>query len=541
MSNIRYVQRQRLKGKHLKVFGFGDLVRQKGSKWKIPVFMLDEKGKIEEIEFLFSTIGDLRLGQVFDNGFPRMPKSENVMTFSLPPSSEWSVAKVSDYLKRCPFFHKQKALIEQNLFVVKLENSTVYIPQLELAKILFFKKAILTRHAFQATGLSLFAYNDAESYEDTKINFLPDVPMNILDDSVLLKHLSWIYSQPDVLSSFSSCFTKMSKQNGTINSDSQKFTFEFSPPNLENVKLTARYSQSRLRHFYVDEILGLEALPMPQKNTIFTHPYANRYQKSGGGSGGESANIGAYNAYSEYGVQIDSDDVGETKNVAYVDVEKVELSYSHPVKYSIDRSVMPVGDKNKKGAYPAVVTSCAKGGFDESIDGGKQKQLELDSIHNPEIINFHLDHFIEEINTICELNRWDKGYDVIFLPRVGRHKFHLIGPYTRQAILLIIKTDKHFCYLVEVQTDDDKALSTLIFKRQLAFSKEERVKFFNELIVRLIKASGHWKEKDINKIIKQYQMQEYLRFKHPPRAAEQDKVELRHEAWKQRLTKWIVT
>jgi len=396
------------------------------------------------------------------------------------------------------------------------------------------------RYAFQATGLSLFAYDEVTANNETKITFLPDVPMNILEDAPLLKHLSWIYNQPDILNSFASCFYKMRKQNDDVNSKLKKFSFEFDPPNLENVILKARCSEPLWRHLYVDEILGLEALPMPQKNTVFIHPHANRYKKSGGSNGETVTKPGAYNTYSDYGINIDSDDVGETQNVSHVDTLRVQLSYSHPTIYRVDRTVMPIGDKNNKGAFPVPVTTSTVGGFDESVAGGKQKQLEFDSIHNPEIINFNLDNFVEEVGNICELNNWGKVHKAIFLPEVGRHRFHLIGVYTRQAILIIIKTNNHYCYLVEVQTNDDKNLSTLVFKKQTPFTKEERILFFNELIVRLIKASGHWRTKDIEHILEKYLFLEFLRFKHPPRTIENDKVEIRNQSWKERLAKWII-
>ena len=543
MSKMRYVQRQRLEGRRLRIFGFGDLVMQVGSKWKVPVFMLNEEKQVEQIEFLFSTIGDLRLGQTFHNGLPIMPESKNIWAFSLPPSSDWEVKKVSDCLKYCPYFYQQKELINQNLFVFTSGKAIIYLPQLELAKILFFKKAILTRYVFQPTGLNLFAYDEVTSNNETKITFLPDVPMNILDDKPLLKHLSWIYNQPDIKKSFASCFNKMGKQNSksTPNQKKFEFEFEFDPPNLENVRLNARCSQLFTNHYYVDEILGLEELPMPLKNTVFIHPHANSYYNSGGSNGGKTNKPGAFNQYNDYDINIDSDDVGETRNVVYVDTAHVQFSYSSPATYEIDRSVVSIGNKNKKGAFPVPVSEYAAGGFDESLAGGKQKQLEFKSISNLEMIDINLYKFREDIKDICEINKWEIAFKFISLPRVNRHKFPFIGASTRQAILIIIKTNGYYYYLVEVQTDDDRALSTLIFKRKIKLSKEERDCFFYELIVRLIKASGHWKTKDIDSILKQFQLLKYLRFKHPPRAIEHHKTETRSESWKQRLVNWIMS
>lgn len=149
---------------------------------------------------------------------------------------------------------------------------TVYVRQLELAKLLHLHNAHLVRAAFRPSGLASMAH--VESIQETTIirfSTLADYPASNLNYQRERVHLAWLYLDDDASRSFESIYRYMQGRS------EENWHFQFDPPPMEDWTLRARGYFTKRGDFIVESIKQIEHPGLLlQQNVIFKHP---RYKK----------------------------------------------------------------------------------------------------------------------------------------------------------------------------------------------------------------------------------------------------------------------
>jgi len=152
---------------------------------------------------------------------------------------------------------------QQWCFNFEFGGTQYYLPQLELARVLFFHHAYITRLALISGGLSQeFDVQRIDKLSKVIVNILPTctLPLYVRGDYALRRLLAWILLDDEARLSFES-IARNQLQNGYDTDKYRLWRFQFEPPPLSGVELTLRghYDQER-KAFCVYEIYGVSNL-----------------------------------------------------------------------------------------------------------------------------------------------------------------------------------------------------------------------------------------------------------------------------------------
>ncbi|UWX57755.1 hypothetical protein NY406_00195 [Chlorobaculum sp. MV4-Y] len=141
---------------------------------------------------------------------------------------------------------------------------TYHLPQLELARVLFFHHAYLAR-------LSLINQRLAQEFDvlqttganKAQLNILPTctLPLYVRENYALRRALAWILLDDDARRSFES-IARYQLQHGYDTEQYRLWCFSFDPPRLEGVELTVRgHFDQKLQAFFFTRYMAFSVWP----------------------------------------------------------------------------------------------------------------------------------------------------------------------------------------------------------------------------------------------------------------------------------------
>lgn len=167
---------------------------------------------------------------------------------------------------------------DQWCFVFENNGITHYLPQIELARVLFIHNAYLARLSLVSGGLfEEFDIQWARDNREVQVNILPtcSLPLYMREDPAHRRTLAWILLDPDARQSFESVATRQ-LNDGYEKSNHRLWSFRFNPPPLKGVKLAMRgHFDKKVGAFFVYEIHGIAGLSWhgPSHVTFFDPQY----------------------------------------------------------------------------------------------------------------------------------------------------------------------------------------------------------------------------------------------------------------------------
>ena len=186
-------------------------------------------------------------------GYPSSVVIENAQRWNAEPINACPIPAV-----------KRQEDSEEWCFVFRYNGTQYYLPQLELARVLFFHQAYLARLSMIQGGLAEeFDIQRTNNDGKTQINILPTctLPQQARKDNGLMGVLTWILLDPDVRQSFES-IARYQLQDGDDQDKHREWHFQFDPPQLAGAKLALRGHYEKERNaFFVYEVHGLANLP----------------------------------------------------------------------------------------------------------------------------------------------------------------------------------------------------------------------------------------------------------------------------------------
>lgn len=205
-------------------------------------------------------------------------------TVSVQESDGWDICRVRD----CPIYgFSDRVDRDQFCFVFKiLDGTTVFLPQFELARVLFYYDSYFSRTSIVPTGLSLeFDVNFHASHMSAQINVLSSSGYSLghFNDPRNRMILGWILLDPDARRSYES-IGRIQLKEGIDTEQYRLWHFRFNPPNLSGADLhvRGRYDQ-RTKALFVYEIDAIKNLKaeVPEE-IVFCHPEFTHPVCSGG-------------------------------------------------------------------------------------------------------------------------------------------------------------------------------------------------------------------------------------------------------------------
>ncbi|MEQ1348171.1 Tn7-like element transposition protein TnsE [Acinetobacter lwoffii] len=391
-------------------------------------------------------------------------KDENYLTlkFKISDLTEW---QVSNNIATKQFQLTQKLTdLDQ-----KFKNTIVHLPQLELARALFFHNAYFARNALSQNFLSLEFDVQRVSENHVLITELSpsSFPLSQYNHPGMRNLLAWILTNPEIRRSYESiaayCFNE--KIQGK---NKEWWYFNFDPPSLANVEITVKaYYSKKLDQIYINEIVEIKGLEsnLPKKIDFSSPRFTQNKSTSSTGKSGTYSNL----QEPESPEIDDSQEANSDRKILTLPSSPVLLSFSDPVltrkiynKKRAKNTSLPsqeeeIQDYDAVGTDEATrVGTIGRGEFEGLEDESNNLDLLMDRF---EAFRFMIERFIEQNNIKATTSKIYK------LPRLQRSKLHMTLDGNKRS-LMIYRLDKLFDHnfiIFEIDvTDNVKKLSTLV-------------------------------------------------------------------------------
>lgn len=410
---------------------------------------------------------------------------------------------------------------QQWCFNFEFGGTQYYLPQLELARVLFFHHAYITRLALISGGLSQeFDVQRLDKLSKALVNILPTctLPLYVRGDYALRRLLAWILLDDEARLSFES-IARNQLLNGYDTDKYRLWRFQFEPPPLSGVELTLRghYDQER-KAFFVYEIYCVSNLTCHCPAYVdFVDP---RFAERRAGQGY------AVRPGSQSGPELEIDDEEEPdadQTEIRIETPAVAFEFANPIQTTrIGKRKGQTGRLGKeKGSSDSPENSGFEVSTDEASTHGTLPSADYDGLEDKsDDAHLYTDRFEAFNAMVLQLVGMSDcrhiHREIRKLPIVDGYSKHLLGDGNRRclAFLRIIKGGQVYA-LLEVDASDNKhKLSTLLLKRQDVLFDWERT--IRELEIRLLKSSLVWPTKFLKKLFGS----EYKRISHPKSSSE---------------------
>ncbi|GAA6171258.1 hypothetical protein NBRC116592_09280 [Colwellia sp. KU-HH00111] len=359
---------------------------------------------------------------------------------------------------------------EQNAFVLDRINApTLVIPQLELARILFYASSYLSRASLMSSRLLTdfkVDVNFKQGFANIEVLPTSKYPLSAFNDSATRAMLSWLLIDANAKRSFESIFKYFNTEiNLDVSHGYKRWLFYFDPPQMSGWSFTyeGRLDESG-NYFLVEKIIDIEInAPMPSRvyfhNPAFSHPDDEK-PPTNGGKGPEP-----YERPEDH--EVDDDSEASDANQAFLLGENT-CSLRFKNNFSTSKATKPkrshrpdYSQESPKWADDTVSTNeSGSNGEIPSADmgGGMQDCTDHSEEYASRFTAFNMMvKMLEEKYACTIIDSYTHELD-----QVGRSKCHLIDSGAKRTIrCVVVELNGHVNYLLEVDvTGLSASLST---------------------------------------------------------------------------------
>ena len=395
--------------------------------------------------------------------------SSFAITFSIVDTKMWSVKTLSEY----PLSDKiRKIEKEQFCFFFEIDSGlSIYLPQLELARVLFLHNAYLSRTALEPNGLRTeFDVISDKVSGKARVNVLPSsgYPLKSLDDYQSRRLLSWILIDKEARRSFES-ISESQVLHGTNKNGYRHWNFQFEPPSLCSVAFTVRgWNDKASKAFFVYEVIAIQNLKADIPDTVeFYHPEFKETKGAKGAGGGGSSKG---KLIDEYEIQ-EGESANSDQPHSIIQALPVQFTFANPFK-----TVKVAKKEQKRASRQATEKDESLGvtpkevSIEEPIRTGQHESADWNLISDDtedahiyanKFYCFHqmLDQLVSQHGCVI------KSKQIRKLPRLARCKKHLLTTDGNPRCIAVIEisVDNKTFHILEVDTSDAvNSLSTQI-------------------------------------------------------------------------------
>lgn len=481
--------------------GIGSLYRKKGAtKWGINL-SIHPKGDNGKDSTTLSNAPVLVRKRKINPTYDYYFKESSEKSFAIPTTRGWSI----DLIGNCPARDQLvKNDAREYCFVFSLADGiTVYLPQFELARMLFFKNGYLARTALEHDLLNIEYSPEYDEENDRTIINVSDSfsgSKELFSDNGFRRLFAWILMDPEARRSYDS-IGAYQLSHGYDVGQYRCWNFRFDPPALEDARMKVKgYIDTDSRTMLVHEIIGLRYVPMSVSERVaFYHPsfYA---QVSGNGQGNGS------DANRPPGHNVDDTSEGSQEN-------KPVVLEGYATEFELDRAIetskicekkKPTDRGRKDDEEPGEASSDVS--TEEQGPNGDLPSADWDNMNDQtDDAHLYLNKFTSYFKMLglleekhcCRVIK----YELRKLPIVGKCKKHVVEPNKEPRCMSVahVTAGTTGYYLLEVDTSDAaKALSTRVIRASAIGDIEPHL---SEIEIQLMKASLSWPKEHLDKLV----------------------------------------
>jgi len=453
------------KYKHLdddsKITGIGSLFRGVDRKlWSINLDFAGKKSK----SIQFSAVPLLARRRIL-NPTSRNERKGLPLKLTVSNARNWQQA----ILNECPAYQKapKGKDFNQFCFVVEESERTIYIPQLEIARVLFYHDPFLARLSLQHNALAEDFIVDLNDKQPTiYVREGAEYPLYHFNRDDNRRFLSWVLMDNDARQSFESISANL-LTNQVHRGNYDHWDFHFTPPSLTGVELEmSGWNDFDSKTFFVWEIHKLDHLSSSISREVdFVHP---KYERQ---VGGKTTHGEGTKAELPEQFELDDNELSDTdKATISLMSDKVKISFKNPfITNRIAKKTRSVNSFTGDGGAEVLgkdlsanekeVTGSLPGGFWNNLD---------DQSDDAHLYLSKFQSFLDMVNLLesvhgCQIR--DKT--TVKLPKLGDGKKHWLTDTQNPRCLAIVQLiyDGHPVTLLEIDTSDGAAkLSTMMME-----------------------------------------------------------------------------
>lgn len=455
------------KYKHLdddsKILGLGSLFRGTDRKqWSLNLYL--NGNKRSHIHFGATPI--LARYRMLNPSKSYSP-SGKPLSFAIDDAQDWKVEKVDN----CPGLanRQKKNDANQYCFVASVDGTDVYIPQLELARVLFYHDPFMARLSLQHNALNEEFYID-ESGEKATIHVISEAeyPLCYYNRDDNRRFLGWVLLDKQARASFESISAGLVSDRYLSNDGNYHlWDFKFNPPSLSGVELTVSgWHDFASNSFFVWEIRELTKLPSSVSGEIdFVNP---KYERTVGGK--STRGDGSIGTAPEQ-FDLDDDELSDTdKATMQLKSDAVTISFAdafitnrisaktRTVNHKTGDAEKEVCDKNLSANEKEVTGTLPGASWNNISDQTDDAHLYLNKFN----IFLEMVDVLESVHGCKVVNK-----ETVKLPKVGESKKHWLADSQNPRCMAIVELiyDNQLITLLEIDTSDGaNKLSTMMLK-----------------------------------------------------------------------------
>lgn len=261
--------------KESKLILLGDWYQNPGQEWKvICYFYRDDLGYFRK-----GLPIDLLPALVPGTVFPRTSTENKAQgwteTVMLPQQDSWKKVdfrQLPRTLKRVDDFSEQ--FDNCVLYRIETDEKVYWLPIAEVARMLFFHSSEVVRAAVYQGNTWQLGKSWSEDWVGN-VELSTNIPVRYMNSLQYRKFFTWLLFDSDTQDSFGSIFQSIN-QNSIIENGADRWTFDFTPPNLSHCEISlAGYTgrEPEENQVFVREIRSVSGLKAPDLDVVFfSHP-----------------------------------------------------------------------------------------------------------------------------------------------------------------------------------------------------------------------------------------------------------------------------
>ena len=261
--------------KESKLILLGDWYQNPGQEWKIICyFYRDDLGYFRK-----GLPIDLLPALVPGTVFPRTSTENKAQgwteTVMLPQQDSWKKVdfrQLPRTLKRVDDFSEQ--FDNCVLYRIETDEKVYWLPIAEVARMLFFHSSEVVRAAVYQGNTWQLGKSWSEDWVGN-VELSANIPVRYMNSLQYRKVFTWLFFDSDTQDSFGSIFQSIN-QNSIIENGADRWTFDFTPPDLSHCGISLAGYTGRAPeeyHVFIREIRSVSGLKAPDLDVVyFSHP-----------------------------------------------------------------------------------------------------------------------------------------------------------------------------------------------------------------------------------------------------------------------------
>ncbi|MGO0309644.1 Tn7-like element transposition protein TnsE [Endozoicomonas acroporae] len=460
----------------------GDWYFKPGQGWFVVCYFFNQEGKPYRQSFPVDLLPGLIPGMTYPASINQYETSGYTGTFKVPDMSEWKKYRYRELprsLKRLREYSEQ--IDQQVVYFFEVGNKGYWLPVTELARMLFFHSAEVTRAAIYQGNTWQLAKVEKNDWVG-EVRLTSEVPVGYLNSFQFRKFFTWLFFSKDAEKSFCSIFKLLNEESYLLDNHDERWTFDCSLPNIENCEIswsgyTGRAEFGESHHNYIREIRSVSGIAVPKLDAVYfshTNDSLVLSEKPGGIEAGEKGRPGLNICPEEIDADLSPRASGKkyllkiTSSGFYFDTE-IALKRNPPSIRTLSKAESP---ENHELSEEKML------GLTEANDHGELPRSDINSLDAAELLDGpeKLNFFEMMLQKLKVEYGWSVKTQTGTVPKKNCRKVHLIdGRRRKYCHALLCRDETTSIQILEIELTQQESLSTLFFRADVNSEPTEQI------------------------------------------------------------------